>query len=370
MQHFNRRGVLKLATAAVAMPAIIGRASPVSAQTAFKDESLIVVSWSGNYELTFRDTVIAGFNAKYGTKAETVGGWDQMVPQIKAAPADNPPFDLIVADEYTALTGLAENMFLETDRSKIPGFAEIYPWFDENRPAFKNYGVPFGGGTLWMLLAKSTGLDPHSWKSLWDEKAQGKITLDSVVFGWNLCIPAILSDRMPGIEEVYGTPEEMEPLFLELEKLKAARWYKDGAELANLLFQEEAAVAMAYSTDVYDFITKHSDDFAAAVPKEGSATYVDWYAKVRGTKHAELAELFQAYLLEQETQQLFLNSSSSFMSRKDLVAPAHFADYPKSNEDYHRMFNVFTMDGWSKFVTHWDALDARMKQTIIKTTQG
>ena len=186
MTKMNRRGLLKASAfgaAALTMPAIIGRASPATAQTAFKDESLIVVSWSGNYELKFRDTVIAGFNAKYGTKAETVGGWDQMVSQIKAAPADQPPFDIIVADEYTTLTGLAENLFLETDRSKIPGFAEVYPWFDENRPTANKYGVPFGGGTLWMLVAKSVGLDPNTWKSLWDEKAQGKISLDSVAFG-------------------------------------------------------------------------------------------------------------------------------------------------------------------------------------------
>lgn len=72
------------------MPAIIGRASLATAQTSFAGESLIVVPWSGNYELVFKKTVIDPFNAQYGTKVESVGGWDQMVPQIIAAPADNP----------------------------------------------------------------------------------------------------------------------------------------------------------------------------------------------------------------------------------------------------------------------------------------
>ena len=92
MMKFDRRGFLKLGAAGVAAPAILGRASPVSAQEAFKGESMIVVSWSGNYELKFKEAVIDAFNSKYGTKVETVGGWDQMVPQIKAAPADNPPY--------------------------------------------------------------------------------------------------------------------------------------------------------------------------------------------------------------------------------------------------------------------------------------
>ena len=94
----NRRKLLTGAAAAIAAPAIIGRALVTSAKAAFEGESLIAVSWSGNYEQIFREMVIEPFNAKYKTKAETVGGWDQMVGQIKAAPADNPPFDVTVGE--------------------------------------------------------------------------------------------------------------------------------------------------------------------------------------------------------------------------------------------------------------------------------
>ena len=83
----------------LAAPALIGRAGIATAKTSFAGEGLIVVSWSGNMELGFRERVIAPFNSKYGTKVETVGGYDQIVPQIMAAPADNPPFDVTIADE-------------------------------------------------------------------------------------------------------------------------------------------------------------------------------------------------------------------------------------------------------------------------------
>ncbi len=114
----SRRKLLTVGAAAVAAPAIIGRAMMSEAKAAFEGEGLIVVSWSGNHELSFREAVINPFNEKYGTKAETVGGWDQMVSQIVAAPADNPPFDITIADEYTTASGLAEKLFLETDRSR------------------------------------------------------------------------------------------------------------------------------------------------------------------------------------------------------------------------------------------------------------
>lgn len=367
--RISRRGVIK-AAAAMAAPAIIGRAAISSAEAAFAGESLIVVSWSGNHELSFRQAVIGPFNEKYGTKAETVGGWDQMVAQIVAAPAGNPPFDITIADEYTSSAGLAQKLFLQTDRSKMDGFKAVYPWFDDMRGEAKTYGVPFGGGSLWMLTAKAAGITPTSWKGFWDPKVHGKTTMDAAAFYWDLCIPALLSDAKPGIDEVFGTPAEMEPLFIELEKLKMAKWYKDGAELANLMLQDEAEVAMMYSADAYGFIKDHGKEFDAAIPQEGTASYTNWFMKVRGTKHSDLADLFMAYLLEHDTQQRFLESSTDFMSRSDLKAPAHFPNYPKSNDDMKRMFSLFSLKGWDIFGANWDALDTRMKQTIAKTTQG
>jgi spermidine/putrescine transport system substrate-binding protein len=293
-----------------------------------------------------------------------------MVAQIKAAPADNPPFDITIADEYTTASGLAENLFLETDRSAIPGFANVYPWFDATRGDAKKYGVPFGGGSLWMLVSKDAGVGPESWRNLWSEKVRGKTTLDAAAFYWDLCIPAILSDKMPGIEEVFQPPADMEPLFLELEKLKMAKWYKDGAELTNLMLQGEAAAGMMYSADAYGFIKQHGAEFDAAIPEEGTASYTNWFMKVRRTQHSALADAFMAYLLEKETQQRFLDVSTDFMSRNDLAAPAHWKNYPTSNEDLQRMFNLFSLQGWAVFGANWDALDARMKETIARTTQG
>lgn len=362
----TRRQVL----GALAAPALLGRASWASAQSAFAGQGLVVVSWSGNHELSFRATVVEPFNAKYGTRVETVGGWDQMVAQIVAAPADNPPFDITIADEYTTAAGLAEGLFLPTDRTKIPGFSAVYPWFDQTRGAAKGYGVPFGGGSLWMLAARSTGIAPDSWRGFWDPRARGKTSMDAAAFYWNLCIPAILSPGKPGIDEVFDSPAELEPLFLELEKLKMAKWYKDGAELANLMLQDEAQVATMYSGDAYGFLKDHGGDFTGAIPVEGTASYTNWFLKVRGTRAGDLADLFLGYLLERETQQRFLDNATDFLSRSDLTPPAHWPGYPSSNADMAAKFNLFSLDGWAKFGPNWDVLDARMKQTIARTTTG
>jgi len=372
-QKITRRGVLRGTVASATMlaaPAIIGRASPAAAQSAFAGESLIVVSWSGNHERSFRESVIGPFNEQFGTKVETTGGWDQMVAQIKAAPANSPPFDLTIADEYTSAAGVAENLFLEADRSKIPGFDAILPWFDELRGDARKFGVPFGGGSLWMAAAKSSGINADSWKGFWDPAVSGKTTLDAASFYWDLCIPALLSKQKPGIDELFGSQADVEALFQELDKLKVAKWYKDGAELSNLLVQETAQVASIYSADAYGFMQEFGSDFEIKIPAEGTSSYTNWFMKVRGTKHSDLADKFQAYLLEKDTQQRFLENSTDFMSRRDLTAPKHWPDYPTSDEAIRKTFNLFTLKGWEVFGANWDPYSNRMKETISKTTAG
>ncbi len=364
----GRRRFIKQAAAAVAAPAIIGRAAISTAKAAFEGESLIAVSWSGNYEQVFRETIIDPFNAKYNTKAETVGGWDQIVSQIKAAPANNPPFDVTVAEEYISSAGLAENLYMKTDKSKIPNLSAVYPWFYETRPdKAKEFGVPFGGGTCMLLLRKKLGIAPNSWSLLWDGRLAGKVTSDSAAWWWTLSVPAVMSQVTPGLDEMYGMVTA-EALFAQLDKLKVSKWYKDGAEQANLLNQEEADAAMSYSSDAYTFLTQSPDEYVAGVPKEGVSAWADWYFKVRGTKHNDLADLFLNYMLEKETQDRFLTKSMIFMARTDVAVPAHWGmGYPKSNDDYHKMFQIITMDGWDKINANYQAFDDRMKQTIGRT---
>ena len=366
--NHSRRRFIKQAMVAVAAPAIIGRASISTARAAFAGEGLIAVSWSGNYEQVFRETIIGPFNEKYGTKAETVGGWDQIVSQIKAAPADNPPFDITVAEEYISSAGLAESLYMKTDKSKIPNLDAIYPWFYEVRPdKAKEYGMPFGGGTCMLLLRKKLGIAPDSWGLLWDERLAGKVTSDSAAWWWTLSVPAVMSQVSPGLDEMYDMATA-EPLFEQLDKLKVAKWYKDGAEQANLLNQDEADAAMSYSSDAYTFLTQSPDEYVVGVPKEGVSAWADWYFKVRGTKHNDLADLFLNYMLEKETQDRFLSKSMIFMARKDVSVPAHWGTgYPKSNEDYHKMFQIITMDGWDKINANYQAYDDRMKKTIERT---
>jgi spermidine/putrescine transport system substrate-binding protein len=368
-QTLNRRRFLQSTAAGVgllAMPAIIGRASLATAQTSFAGESLIVVPWSGNYELVFKETVIDPFNAQYGTKVESVGGWDQMVPQIIAAPADNPPFDITVTEEFIAGQGQSEGLWAKADRATIPNLDAVYPYFAETRPGYESWGVPFAGGTSMMIVRKRLEIAPDTWGVLWDDRLAGKVTADGSSWWWSLSVPAAMSTAHPGLDEMYELATA-EPLFAKMDQLKVARWYMTGAEQANLLNQEEADAALTYSSDALGFLTDSPDEYVAGVPKEGTSAWTDWFIKVRGTRHNDLADFFLNYLLEKETQDRFLAKSMVFMSRKDVTVPPHWTGYPQSNADFHKMFQLITIDGWAKINANYQAFDDRMKQTITRS---
>ncbi len=370
----NRRHFLARAAGAgaiLAAPAIIGRAAISTAHAAFEGERLLTVAWSGNYELVFREAVIEPFNERYKTKAEAIGGWNEMVSQIKAAPADNPPFDVTIAEEFITSSGLVENLWLPTDRAKITNLDAVYPWFYETRPAeAARFGVPFGGGTCMLLLRRKLNLDGSTWKTLWDPALANRLTLDGGTWYWPLSVPAVMGSGTPGLDEMYDLTTA-EPLFQKLETLKVAKWFKDGAEQANILNQEEADAAVSYSSDMFTFLQSQPDEYNATVPAEGTSGWTDWYFKVRGTQHGDLADLFLNYLLEKETQQRFLDKSLIYVSRKDVTPPPQWGDaYPRSNEDFYKKFQVLTMDGWNKMNAQWEGFDTRAKQMITRTTSG
>lgn len=356
----------------IGAPMIVGAAPIHTAKAAFEGEDLIAVSWLGNYETVFRDQIIAPFNERYGTKAETVGGWDQMVNQIKAAPVDNPPFDITVAEEFISLSGLGEKVYVETDKSKVPNLEAVYPWFYETRPAeAAKHGIPFGGGTTMLLINQRVDVQPDSWNMLWDDRLAGKVTADSKAWWWSVSIPAILSTEVPGLNEMYDWPTGAEPLFQKLEQLKVAKWFKDGAEQANILNQEEALAAMSYSSGAYTFMLQNPNTYSVAVPSEGASGWTDWYFKVRGTRHSDLADLFLNYLLEKETQDRFLASTLNFVARKGVTVPPQWGDnYPKSNDDFYKKFQIITMDGWARIGNNFTAMNDRMKQVVARTTTG
>lgn len=368
-----QNGSVLAGAALLPMPAIIGRAYALDAKDAFKGEELTVCAWSGGYLDSFKTAISDPFNAKYGTKVSLVGGWDQMVAQMKAAPAGKPPFDITVSEEYTTLGALAEGLYAKTDRSKLPQLSEVQPFYLTARPeSARDYGVPLGlGFSLPLLNTALTGDKPLGWATMWDKELEGKLALDAGAYWWLIAISTIWGAKKD-LDTFYDWKPGMasDPIFDAVERLRPAKYYKDGAELSFLMLQEQASFAQIYSADALGLMQNGGPTFKTGIPADGTVAYGDWYIKVKGTQHDALSDAFLGYLLEKETQDRFIQVQMSVMSRKDVTVPAFWNNYPVTNEDLVKNVRLMTMQGLERLLPNFDAMGARFQQAVLKTSKG
>jgi spermidine/putrescine transport system substrate-binding protein len=372
-ESITRRSLLASSAAAAAAtavgfpaPSIINRAFAGTASKAFTGEGMTLVVWSGNYQQAFDQFIVQPFNEKYGTKVSVVGGWDQHVNQILAAPADNPPFDLMEVDEYTTIGALENKLLVPTDREKIPGMKDVMPYFMESRAKDAlPFGVPFGGGSNMLLVNRQAGENLDSWKVFWDPAFARKTTLDAGAWWYTLGVTCLANGL--DIQTMFDYPDGTNKLFALIEQLRPAKWFKDGSEEANVLQQESALISMTYGSGAYQFEQDDPKNFYVSFPKEGASGWTNWFVKVRGSQHQDLADLFSTYLMERETQNALIANSYEYGSLQGLTIPDHWkANYP-TNETLPKKVALLTIDGWRKLLPHFDALDERWKLAVRKT---
>jgi spermidine/putrescine transport system substrate-binding protein len=355
------------AISAVAAPRIINRAFAGTAKDAFKGEPMTLVVWAGNYQMVWDEYIVKPFNDLYGTKVSVLGGWDQHVNQILAAPADNPPFDLIEVDEYTTIGCVENKLLLPTDRERIAGMKDVMPYFLESRAKDAlPYGVPFGGGSNMMLINRSAGANLDSWNVFWDPKFAKKTTLDAGAWWYTLGVTA-LAQGLP-VDTMFDYPKGTMGLIDHIEQMKVAKWYRDGAEEANILQQESALISMTFGSGAYQFVQQDPETFYVSFPKEGLSGWTNWFVKVRGTHHADLADLFSSYILEKETQNRLIANSYEFGSLDGLTIPEHWSGHYPRNADLSTRISLLTIDGWRKLLPTFDAVNERWKLAVRKTS--
>jgi spermidine/putrescine transport system substrate-binding protein len=369
----SRRGLLTGSAAAATAaafrfpaPAIINRAFAGTATTAFAGEPMTLVVWSGNYQQVFDKFIVQPFNNKYGTNVSVVGGWDQHVNQILAAPEDNPPFDLMEVDEYTTIGALENKLLVPTDRDKIPGMKYVMPYFLESRAKDAlPFGVPFGGGSNMMLINRQAGENLDSWKVFWEPAFARKTTLDAGAWWYTLGVTCLAHGL--DVQTMFDYPAGTDKLFALIGKLRPAKWYKDGSEEANVLQQESALISMTFGSGAYQFEQEDPHNFYVSFPKEGASGWTNWFVKVRGSRHQDLADLFSTYLMEKETQNALIANSYEYGSLQGLTIPDHWkANYP-TNQTLPKRVALLTIDGWRKLLPNFDAVNERWKVVVRDT---
>jgi len=329
----------------------------------FAGKHLRVVGWSGPYAEDIQKVFGDSFERKYGAKVEVRGGWIEMVDQIIAAPADDPPFDITVTEGQLMIRGINEGVWLPIRYENVPNAQDVFPIYyewDNIDSRSTAWGAPFGYGHMLIGYNKERiGFTPTSWSDFWRPEVQGTLAMDAGYWNFAIAVPAFHLNMEPGVGEVYSDAG-LDAIMQALNELDVPLWYGGGAECVAALERGDVDFAETYFQDI-GTLSERDDRFSFLVPEEGAMGYVDYYNVVRGTKERNLAEAFINHLLDPEFQSEFSRVQYYWMANAKTEIDPRKPYIPGTNEEIARTAGVFNQD---YLVSMWSTIEERLKREV------
>lgn len=330
----------------------------------FEGQTLIATAYAGPFYDAINEIIVPKFEEDTGGKVDFRPTFLEEIPNILAAPEDDPPYDVIVAFSPDFVRGIQEDIFLPLRRENIPNMANLTDFHssDQGQGMDINYGIPFEMGFVVIGYNKEAlGFTPTSYGDLWRPEAQGKIALGSGNMSGFIAPLALAMDFAPGFDELY-TEEGRDALMEELAKLDVALWFQTNAEAAAAMERGDIAIYVEALEIVAPFVLEQPDKFGVAVPQDEVSAFMDYFGVVRGTKKRDMAEAFLNYLLDSELQGQWAERINYWMSNKDVqygpIASQFLPESSEARESFGRM------PDWGFILENWDLFEERLKKEV------
>lgn len=220
---------------------------------------------------------------------ETYATNEEMYTKIKKGGTQ---YDIAIPSDYMIEKMIKEDLLEPIDLSKIPNYANIDNRFKglDFDPENK-YSVPYFWGTVGIIYNTNLITEPvDSWSVLWDEKYSGMFTMvdsqrDSIMVALKKLGYSMNTKSLDELEAAKQALIEQKPLVLAYV----------GDNVKDMLISEEAAMAVVWSGEASAVIQEY-DNFAYALPKEGSNMWFDNVIIPKGAKNIDAAHQFIDFL--------------------------------------------------------------------------
>ncbi len=327
----------------------------------YKGEKLIATAWSGPYTEMFIEVFAKPFMEITGAEVEVQGVWTEIPSKIKAAPADDPPFDVTIGDGSVYYAVIEDNLFLPIRPENIPNMADTFPALLAQKPAADGFGVPFDGAYAGIVTA--AGTDLTKWADFWDKpELKGKISFDKgfyysiypAIYALGLDPREALTD--PALtDQVFAKTKELAPSML--------KWYESGGEFFGLLERGDLTAGYYYATQSAMGDVGERLNLTTVIPTDGQVGYIDYFFVVRGTKHQDLGEAFINFITSPDRQEEWCARQWMGIANSKVTLPdgVPYDHPPVSNEDWEAFHDY----DWDIFYQDWDSWDSRWKKEIL-----
>jgi spermidine/putrescine transport system substrate-binding protein len=279
-------------------------------------ETLRVSTWSGTNEEVFRQEIKPLYEEQTGNTLEVIGNWANILSQIRAAPADDPPFDLTLVGDKDHYFGVQEDLWEPFDIDTL-----------ENRDLIKSnllredpVSVPLCYGVTCAVYDQdAVDFELGSWNEIASQASN--VSLPGSFFTNALQMAALAADEMPADEELYDESGH-DVIFETLRGIDTAQYYSSPGDMWPAFSNDLVDLGQyfyAYSAKKIE-TTDTDTNFGIHVPEQTTG-YTDDYHIVRGTQNKALAKEFLDFMLTEEVQTTYAQNFNLGMANPETNYP-------------------------------------------------
>ncbi|APW98257.1 spermidine/putrescine ABC transporter substrate-binding protein [Halobiforma lacisalsi AJ5] len=340
----SRRRLLS-AAAAGSVTALAGCTGAIGGEAPLR-----VSIWSGNYADRFEESVVPRYEAEHDVDVEIHRGWDEILTDIRSAPADDPPFDVTVAEGNFYYYGRQADLFEPIRTENLENDDEIIDFYREMRDT--EYGLPVDGAPCTIIHREDMDLEFDSWSALAADAVQESagIGVDTGFWWYPLYATAIAMDDEPGADEMHD-PAMHDDVLETFEGFNVSSWASSGEDIWQAFDNGVIDVAQwyydqtAYDIDDYDGLTH-------TMPEQTTGWLNNW-SVVRGTDKRDEAEGFIDFLLDADVQSAWAEHAPLVFSNRNVDYPSELeADMPTTTEEAE----TIAFPDWETIGSHDDDL--------------
>ncbi len=265
----------------------------LSQAQSFSGQTLVVTSYGGSWEEFMATVIIPPFEEATGAKVELAVGLSRdWMANLRAAGRNNPPYDVVIANETWISSGRLENRFVTLPIDKIPNLANVHPALRmEDDIGVLGLLNPLGIAYRTDLVSTP----PTAWMDLWNEEYSGNVGIYNIA---NSAAPMFL--MMIALIET-GDPQEYGVAFERLQDLRPFKQTDFSGDMENLLVQGEVHVAILDSPAAAR-LKQQGVAIEFVLPSEGLFMFEQNMNVSAGSNVEDLAFAFIDYMLSEEVQ--------------------------------------------------------------------
>jgi spermidine/putrescine-binding protein len=336
----------------------------------FRGQQLRIFVYSGGHEKTMREVFVPRFEAVTGATAVLDPGWWDAIPKLKASPANQPPYDLLVTDATQGFPAAREGLFRRLNLDHIPNHKNLTAAVLDHWVFHDGHGITFPDSVMTLAYHKQAVPEsPTGWGDLLRDDLRGKLGMYNSFYMslYTFACMMVAAAGKPGTAHD-AVRDDLDGVlrFARDSRGRVKFWWPTSTDMTLGLVNRDCAAGNMHSPEMLQAL-RGQPQLGAVVPDADRAFVQLFWAIPEGTRKAELAEKAIDLIFSEELQAEFARrgSATAVLSAAQTVAaedPFWKQLYPHTEAQF-RTLRYYPYDVYAE---HWDDIEKSWTREVLR----